>query len=474
MLIEYFDPVKKQFFNVEVDAPIFTGGQGKVFFNDEKNLAIKVYHQNENSSLSSIDYFNRTGYIDRVISLGYMPSFRDKKSFCFPIGRVTKVDNSPSVGVVTRKSSNKILMDFLFPMSNVVKYIGKNSFGYDKYFRTARNIAKLVDTLHRNGCAHSDIHYKNFLIDAVSCDVDVIDLDGVVVNDFLPPAVAGLRGFMAPEVYIHDNKLPDILTDRHSLAVLIYYMLLFFNPLTPLRALADSISLQEKLSWGDKALYVEHPDDHSNRPSNYAFEISPEKNLSKGFYMSSNSLPSGLRRLFHSTFVENLFVPEKRPTAYDYSLALSHAMDELVLCPGCKNYIPYPVDRPRDKRYCPVCGEECITYKVIEMYNPVEKLNYKRTFYRIALNHGYNIYESQVINAFPSEKRSEKEAKIAKVRVSGEKFYITNLTSSSWTYSFNNSKGLLHTGASLELRKDTCIVFNGNDKRPRRMARVIE
>ena len=93
--------------------------------------------------------------------------------------------------------------------------------------------------MHAAGLAHSDLSYKNILIDPVTGRACVIDVDGLVVPGKYPPDVVGTPDFIAPEV-IQTNHLkkddpkrylPNIMTDRHALAVLIYMYLLYRHPL---------------------------------------------------------------------------------------------------------------------------------------------------------------------------------------------------------------------------------------------------
>src|SRR5208337_2805711 len=98
-----------------------------------------------------------------------------------------------------------------------------------------------------------------------------------VVPKVFPPDVAGTRGYIAPEVLgtlklpLQDPKRvnPSAWTDQHALAVLIYEYLLFRHPwVGPKTYAAPSGDEQYLLEMGSKALFIEHPTDHSNRPEN--------------------------------------------------------------------------------------------------------------------------------------------------------------------------------------------------------------
>ncbi|GAB6010352.1 protein kinase domain-containing protein [Dysgonomonas reticulitermitis] len=142
------------------------------------------------------------------------------------------------------------------------------------YFQVCVNIARGVKRLHAAGLAHSDLSYKNVLIDPVSKSAAIIDIDGLVVPGLFPPDVIGTADFIAPEVLAtkhlskndSNRKLPNRLTDLHALAVLIYMYLLYRHPLRGGNYFGTMESEKEEdLLMGSKALFIEHPTDASNR-----------------------------------------------------------------------------------------------------------------------------------------------------------------------------------------------------------------
>ena len=127
-------------------------------------------------------------------------------------------------------------------------------------------ISRAVKRLHAAGLAHSDLSYKNILVNPINGSACIIDLDGLVVPGKDPPDVIGTPDFIAPEVvstlHLHkddpDRKLPNINTDRHALAVLIYMYLLYRHPLIGDKVNDLESDRDEILSMGEKALFVEH------------------------------------------------------------------------------------------------------------------------------------------------------------------------------------------------------------------------
>ncbi|MEI7775910.1 MAG: lipopolysaccharide kinase InaA family protein, partial [Verrucomicrobiota bacterium] len=144
------------------------------------------------------------------------------------------------------------------------------------YLRISIEISRSARRMHAAGLAHSDLSYKNVLVDPRSGSACMIDIDGLVVPGKFPPDVLGTPDFIAPEVLrtlklplTHKGRsLPCRETDHHALAVLIYMYLLYRHPLRGGKT-HDMMDPQrdEELLMGERSLFIEHPTDMSNRPN---------------------------------------------------------------------------------------------------------------------------------------------------------------------------------------------------------------
>lgn len=234
-------------------------------------------------------------------------------------------------------------------------------------------IARAVRRMHAAGLAHSDLSYKNVLVDPLSSSASIIDIDGLVVPGKYPPDVMGTPDFVAPEVLetrgeplidpatkqINTKKnLPSRLTDEHALAVLIYMYLLNRHPLRGGRVCDLDPAKDEELSMGKMALFVEHPTDKSNRPkvAQMAPSELPQGDVSKRPYTICGPY---LKPLFDRAFITGLHKPDLRPTANEWEDALVRTTDLMIPCPnkqGCeaKWFVFDNTTKPR----CPFCGAE--------------------------------------------------------------------------------------------------------------------
>jgi len=231
------------------------------------------------------------------------------------------------------------------------------------YLLVCIRIARATRRMHAAGLAHSDLSYKNVLVDPCTGQACLIDIDGLVVPGKYPPEVVGTPDFIAPEVVATSHlpreslqrKLPCIATDRHALSVLIYMYLLYRHPLRGGKVHDPDPNRDETLSMGERALFVEHLTDQSNRIR--LSDVSPAELP----WADTASLPytiTGhyLSGLFERAFQDGLSDPGARPTAEDWEFALVRTADLLQPCPNpaCAQSW-YVFDNRRAPR-CPFCG----------------------------------------------------------------------------------------------------------------------
>ena len=269
--------------------------------------------------------------------------------------------NGDTLGIKGKEKEGK----WFASASNRQRFLDPRELGHWlNYLRINLLIARAVRRLHAAGLAHSDLSYKNVLVDPAGGHAAVIDLDGLVVPGKFPPDVAGTPDFIAPEVVAtqHLNrhnparKLPSIQTDRHALAVLIYMYLLYRHPLRG-RAVYDTEDPQadEKLAMGEKALFVEHPTDTRNRVN--VAELRPT-DLPWGDPGARPYTLTGphLVPLFKRAFIDGLHNPDARPTADEWESGLVRTVDLIQPCPNpaCEQkwYVFDNTTRP----VCPFCG----------------------------------------------------------------------------------------------------------------------
>lgn len=289
-----------------------------------------------------------------------------------------------------------------------------------KYFQVCIRISRAVKRLHAAGLAHSDLSYKNVLIDPTSGRAAIIDIDGLVVPGKFPPDVMGTPDFIAPEVMATKSlkigdpgrKLPSIQTDRHALAVMIYMYLLYRHPLRGGKVNDLDSNKDEELSMGAKALFIEHPTDASNRVK--VKQLNPSE-LPQGDPAKIPYTVCGpyLKELFNRAFIDGLHNPALRPTANEWEEALLKTVDLLQPCQNPKCWHKWFVFDNTTKPRCPYCGTEFRgQLPVLNLYSSRRAGTFTPDNYRLMVYHNQYLYMWHVNrNLSPNERLTDDQKK---------------------------------------------------------------
>ncbi|MCQ2218119.1 MAG: kinase [Paludibacteraceae bacterium] len=288
------------------------------------------------------------------------------------------------------------------------------------HYHMCIQIARAVKRLHSAGLAHSDLSYKNVLVDPETGRASIIDIDGLVVPGKYPPDVVGTPDFIAPEVLetralpLSDpnKKLPSIATDRHALAVLIYMYLLYRHPLRGGKVHDLEPAKDEELTMGAKALFIEHPTDTSNRPKvdQLAPSELPQGDVTKLPYTITGPY---LKALFDRAFIDGLHNPSLRPTANEWEEALIKTTDLVQPCQNPKCQEHWFVFDNKLKPKCPFCGTEFHgVLPILNLYYSPKAGVFKPENYRLMVYDKQTLYMWHV-NRFitPNEKTKDEDKK---------------------------------------------------------------
>ena len=280
-------------------------------------------------------------------------------------------------------------------------------------------IARAVRRLHAAGLAHSDLSYKNVLVDPISGNACIIDADELVVPGKYDAGVLGTPDFIAPEVMATrelklgdpNKKLPSINTDRHALAVLIYMYLLNRHPLRGGKVWDIDPAKDEAMSMGEKALFIEHPTDKTNR-------VKPQE-------LDKSQLPQGdptklpyticgpyLKKLFDRAFIDGLHNPLARPSAAEWEDALVKTCDLVQPCQNPKCEAHWYVFDNTTKPKCPFCGQE---YKgqlpILNFYYAPSHGKYMSVNYRLMVYDKQTLYKWHSNNLVSANEKTSAEDK---------------------------------------------------------------
>jgi DNA-binding helix-hairpin-helix protein with protein kinase domain len=280
-----------------------------------------------------------------------------QKNFFFETGS----KNSDMLGIKGKEKEGK----WFASANNRNRFLDPSELGdWSTHLRMCIQIARATRRMHNAGLSHSDLSYKNCLVDPKNGRACLIDLDGLVVPGKYPPDVVGTPDFIAPEcvatAHLDRNdpnrKLPSRETDQHALAVLVYMYMLYRHPLrgNKVHDKADP-NLDDELMMGKAALFVEHPTDKSNRINASGVKPSqlPWADTAKVPYTVTGPY---LSDLIQRAMIDGLHQPSKRPTAGEWEVALVKTVDLIQPCLNTKCEQKWYVFDNSKKPSCPFCG----------------------------------------------------------------------------------------------------------------------
>jgi len=418
-----------------VDEMIGAGGMKDVYFSPDKSYVVAFFRDkqdfNAKDRLQNItgkyreNIFNQAGgeywkdlYCWPTKIVGYngklgitCPTYQ--KQFFFKKGSI----NNDFLGIKGKEKEGK----WYASAKNLNKFLAPEEKGdWFKYFQISIRISRAVKRLHAAGLAHSDLSYKNVLVDPTTGQASIIDIDGLVVPGKYPPDVLGTPDFIAPEVIstkhlpITDakRKLPSIKTDRHALAVMIYMYLLYRHPLRGGKVNDLDSAKDEELSMGIKALFIEHPTDRSNRVK--VDQLHPSQ-LPQGDPVKIPYSVCGpyLKELFNKAFIDGLQNPDIRPTADEWEQALLKTVDLMQPCQNPNCWHKWFVFDNSTKPKCPFCGTE---YKgqlpVLNLYYSPKVGVFKPENYRLMVYNKQLLYMWHVNRFVNANEKTTPDQKI--------------------------------------------------------------
>lgn len=292
------------------DSPLAVGAEGAIHLSRDGRSVVKLYLP---------DPQKETGRIQRIDMLIHelnptSGGHNWAEYFTWPEKRVV----SPSVGYRMRYASGlKTLEHFILPRA--FQRLKPDERGwFIGRMGVALKLATAANRLATMGLCYPDFSGKNILVDAFRASMTLIDCDSLTIPDRLPPTVEGTSNFRAPEIVMRAVTTPSVISDRHTLAVIFYYWLLLWHPLNGDRFFDPDPMQDDLLRYGQKALYIEHPKDDSNKAQGQVFK--------------AHMLGPELEGLFRQVFVDGLYHPEGRPQPYLWQRAFYRTYDHLIPC----------------------------------------------------------------------------------------------------------------------------------------------
>ena len=239
--------------SVVVEETLGEGGQGIVYKvkYDGKPMALKWYFIKK---LKNPTEFKEN--LAKNISKG-----KPSESFLWPIDIVENTSTGEFGYIMElRPKGYNELADFL---------VKKAKFNSNKaMINAAIDICCAFRSLHLKGLSYQDLNDGNFFINGETGRVLICDNDNVAPDGDNKTGIQGKCRYMAPEVVLCKNQ-PNTESDRFSLAIVLFMLLLRSHPLEGKKYIASTCATEavERKIYGEKPVFIYDPEDRSNEPA---------------------------------------------------------------------------------------------------------------------------------------------------------------------------------------------------------------
>ena len=199
----------------------------------------------------------------------------------------------------------------------------------------ALNIVLAFKALHNKGYNYQDLNDGNFSIDPNNGKILICDNDNVMGHGQYS-GIEGKARYKAPEI-VRGESQPDKLTDRYSLAVILFRLFIGEHPLEGSRTNVPALTNKyDKRFFGEMPLFIFDKNDKSN---------APVPGLHRNAYLW-NFFPSFIKDAFQQSFSqESLLHARGRLLEQDWFNILMRLKSSIVKCPQCGEEIFMESDR---------------------------------------------------------------------------------------------------------------------------------
>ena len=243
---------------------------------------------------------------------------------------------------------------------------------------------------------------------------------------------------MAPEV-VRGDKLPDKLTDRFSLSVVLFMLLIGNHPLEGQKTNVPAFtSKYNKRFYGTEPIFIFDEHNESNRP---------RAGLHKNAINFWPSIPKFLKRAFQQSFSQDSMLNlNGRLLEKEWFTLLVWLKCSITKCPNCKVEIFLDSDRVTK---CPACKKDVATVGYFKFEKRRSNIELK-----VPIHEGIRLYD---YNMFENSEDFHTEAarvlvKPGKIGLENKSKYIWSITSTSGKTSETKQGGvtLLSIGSKID------------------------
>jgi DNA-binding helix-hairpin-helix protein with protein kinase domain len=309
------------------------------------------------------------------------------------------------------------------------------------------HLAEAYRELHSRGIAYRDISWGNVFFAPADGRVLVCDNDNAIFEG-QESGVSGTMEFMAPEL-VREEAEPGTQSDLHSLAVLLFMILVNHHPLRGAQELKIhclDAAAQRRL-YGEQPMFIFDPDNKAN---------GPVRGEHDGVMQAWETLPTALRTLFVAAFTRGLRDPSNgRVRESQWRDTLSRVRDAIVACAACGRHNMYDETRHRKTGSAGFCWHPSCRRALVL---PPRLLVQGRT---IMLNRDAEVYPHHLDHTRQHDFANPVAVLTEHPQRPGS-FGLTNKTSTTWSASRSDgSTQPIGPGRTVPLRAGLTILIGG-------------
>ncbi len=364
--------------------------------------------------------------------------------------------DEPYLGYVMERIDDAVALSHLVYPSDRNANWHTSTGGLRRRLRIGSELARTFQQIHRNGLCYVDLSWQNVLVpsDSMKTSVKLIDPDNLIIPGTSLTEVIGTEGFIAPEL-LKESRFPNHASDRWSLAVAIFYLLVLNHPFFGDQVLEGEPELEEIALRGELP-FIDSRDNKQN---------SSNRGLPRGRVLTRR-----LRELCQQAFEPGVLDPWARPSSEEWLSALEEAADQTALCPKCgaTSYLP---EMRRATFVCDWCGLNIPRPIELGFFDADPSLNdlsenelgeLKRTRkpHRFVLDKEQRMVPMRLVNGDPEATGSLAQFGFQRNSSNNKVYGLKNLSKDTWyTKDVAGRRGTCPTGETVWLSDQIRILF---------------
>jgi len=275
----------------------------------------------------------------------------------------------------------------------------------------ALNIVQAFRDLHYKGYNYQDLNDGNFSINPITGDVLICDNDNVMGHG-QSSGVEGKARYMAPEV-VRGEKTPDRHTDRFSLAVVLFILLIGDHPLEGKKTNVPCLTnTHDKKFFGTEPLFMYDEQNDENRPV---------QNKHVNAIMFWPYFPDFIQDAFKQSFSkDSLLQSKKRLSGQEWLHLLVRLKSSIIKCPHCGSEM---FIKHIGKTACPDCKKDVTAIGYLKFAKKRSNLEMIIPVYEGVKLYDYHINDSS----------DNYQTVVANILVKPGKFGLENKSKNRWT-----------------------------------------